>query len=274
MTTNDDLDAVRRHWDRGGLRAAIEEILRTSGLADGTPTVDDLAPLDQFHGGGIGFTRRLAGLAGLTEGMHVLDIGGGLGGPARTLAAEHGCRVTVVDLAESYIEAGRLLTCRMGLDDHVSMLVGDALDLPFADGTFDAVWTQNSGMNIAAKARLYAEVRRVLAAGGVLAIQEPMAGPVAPRAYPVMWASDPAHDHVRTPAEMRATIEGAGFQTLAWDEVHVERPAAGATPPAHTIQRLVMGDAQIAEIMRATRVNEAEHRLVMVQAVFAARLVA
>ena len=270
MTANDDLAAVRRHWDRGGLRAAIEEILRTSGLGAGTPTIEDLAPLDQFHGGGIGFTRRLAGLAGLAPGMHVLDVGGGLGGPARTLAVEHGCRVTVVDLAESYIEAGRMLTSRMGLDDRVSMRAGDALDLPFADGSFDAVWTQNSGMNIAAKDRLYAGIRRVLAPAGVLAIQEPMAGPVTPRIYPLMWAPDPSHDHVRAPAAMRATIEGAGFRTLAWDEVRVERPVAGAPAAAHTIQRLVMGDARIAEIARATRVNETEERLVMVQAVFAA----
>ena len=274
MTTSDDLDAIRRHWDRGGLRAAIEEILRTTGLDSGTPTVEELAPLDQFHGGGLGFTRRLAALAGLASGMHVLDVGGGLGGPARTLAAERGCRVTVVDLAESYIDAGRMLTSRMGLDDRVSMRLGDALALPFPDGTFDAVWTQNSGMNIEAKERLYAGFRRVLAPAGVLAIQEPMAGPVEPRVYPLMWASEPAHDHVRSQAAMRAVIERAGFRTLEWSEVRVERPASGTPAPAHTIQRLVMGDARIAEIMRATLVNEAERRLVMVQAVFAADPVA
>ena len=270
MTTHDDLAAVRHHWDRGGLRASIEEILRATGLDSGTPTVESLAPLDQFHGGGLGFTRRLADLAGLAPGMHVLDVGGGLGGPARTLAVERGCRVTVVDLAESYIDAGRLLTSRMGLGDRVSMLVADALALPFPDGTFDAVWTQNSGMNIAAKEQLYGGFRRVLAPGGVLAIQEPMAGPVEPRAYPLMWASEPAHDHVRSPAAMRAVIEAAGFRTQTWSEVRVERPAPGTPAPAHTIQRLVMGDARLAEIMRATRVNEAEGRLVMVQAAFAA----
>jgi ubiquinone/menaquinone biosynthesis C-methylase UbiE len=270
MTTPDDLDAVRRHWDRGGLRAAIEEILRTTAPGSGMSTIEDLAPLDQFHGGGLGFTRRLADLAGLGPGMHVLDVGGGLGGPARTLAVERGCRVTVVDLAESYNDAGCLLTAHMGLDDRVSLLVGDALALPFPDGTFDVVWTQNSGMNIAAKERLYAGFRRVLAPTGVLAIQEPMAGPVAPPAYPLMWALEPAHDHVRSQAAMRAVIEAAGFRTLTWSEVQVERRSPGTPTPGHTIQRLVMGDEQLAAIMRATLVNEAERRLVMVQAVFAA----
>ncbi len=109
---------VKEHWERDGLREAIlagprrprERISRTL-------TIEDLAPLDQFHGGGLGFTRRLATLGRLTAGMHVLDVGGGLGGPARTLAVEFGCRVTVIDLAESYVDAGRMLTSLMGLDD-------------------------------------------------------------------------------------------------------------------------------------------------------------
>ena len=88
--------------------------------------------------------------------MHVLDVGGGLGGPARTLAIEFGCRVTVIDLTESYVEAGQRITSMLGLDDRVTFRVGDALALPFDDGAFDAVWTQNSGMNIADKAGLYA----------------------------------------------------------------------------------------------------------------------
>ena len=113
--------------------------------------------------------------------MHVLDVGGGLGGPARTLAVEFGCRVTVVDLAESYVEAGRMLTSLMGLDDRVTFHVGDALDLPFDDGAFDVVWTQNSGMNIADKERLYAGFRGCSGPAAGSSTQEPMAGPGASR---------------------------------------------------------------------------------------------
>jgi SAM-dependent methyltransferase len=200
--------------------------------------------------------------------MHVLDVGGGLGGPARTLATEHGCRVTVVDIASSYVEAGRMLNELLGLDGLVTMRTGDALALPFDDGTFDAVWTQNSGMNIADKARLYAELRRVLRDGGTLATQEPMAGPVSPRVYPVMWASDASTDHVLPPERVRQHIVDAGFTALTWDEVRIDRAAAG--PPPQTIQRLVMGDDGIAEILRATRRNEDEGRLVTVQATFLA----
>ena len=202
--------------------------------------------------------------------MRVLDVGGGLGGPARTLALEFGCRVTVLDLTESYVDAGRMLTGLVGLDDRVDFVVGDALDLPFEDGAFDAVWTQNSGMNIADKPRLYAGFRRVLRPGGRLVTQEPMAGPVQPPIYPLMWADGPATDHIRPPAEMRATIEAAGFTAVEWSEVRVGPPPPDAPRPRQTIQSLVMGDERVREIMRASRGNEDEGRVVLVHAVFTA----
>ncbi|MFP6635340.1 MAG: methyltransferase domain-containing protein, partial [Dehalococcoidia bacterium] len=104
--------------------------------------------MDHFHGGGKPSTTRLAQLAGLTPDLRVLDVGGGLGGPARTLAVEFGCHVTVIDLTESYVQAAGELTTRLGLTGQVTHQVGNALELPFDDGHFDVVWTQNSGMNI------------------------------------------------------------------------------------------------------------------------------
>jgi SAM-dependent methyltransferase len=261
-------DTVRRHWDRGDLASAIREIVASWGRDAATLTIDDLAPLDQFHGGGLPFTRQLARLAGFGGGAHVLDVGGGLGGGARTLAAEFGCRVTVLDLAPSYVEAGRMLTSLLQLEDRVAFETGDALALPYGDGEFDGVWTQNSGMNISDKARLYAGFRRVLRRGGRLAIQEPMAGPNQPLAFPMMWAADATTSHLRTPEEMRAVIEAAGFRTRVW-ETMVPGPAGpGAPPPEATVQGLVMGTARLAEIAEASRVNDREGRLVMVHAVF------
>ena len=104
--------------------------------------------MDHFHGGGKPSTTRLAQLAGLTPDLRVLDVGGGLGGPARTLAVEFDCHVTVIDLTESYVQAARELTARLGLTGQVMHQVGNALELPFEDGQFDVVWTQNSGMSI------------------------------------------------------------------------------------------------------------------------------
>jgi MPBQ/MSBQ methyltransferase len=262
-----DSTAVEAYWSRAGIGQAILDALRALGKNLDALTVDDLAPLDQFHGGGKPATVRLARLAALGPETRVLDVGGGFGGPARTLAAEFGCRVTSVDLTETYVQAARMLTERLGLSDRVTHRVGDALALPFEPGSFDAVWTQNSGMNIEDKARLYAGFHRVLRPGGALVMQEPMAGPVEPVVYPMMWARDPSTSFLRRPAEMLAVIEDAGFTARAWDDITAETAGSGGAVPAHSIQRIVMGDA-LDDIIRAGNRNREEHRIVMVQAVF------
>jgi len=264
-----DAQAISQYWGRDNLGQAILDALAESGKHLDALTVDDLAPFDQFHGGGKKSTERLAGLAGFTPGTRVLDVGGGFGGPARTLAAEYGCQVTVIDLTESYLEAARLLTERLGLADRVTHQVGNALELPFEDGSFDAVWTQNSGMNIADKERLYQGFQRVLRPGGRLVFQEPMAGAAQPVIYPVMWARDASGSFLRTPDEMRALIEAAGFRARVWDDVTDEAtgPSTGAVAPTRGIQHLVMGD-DLDAITRAGDRNRRERRLAMVHAVF------
>jgi SAM-dependent methyltransferase len=256
------------YWGRDGLERAILDALAAAGRNLDALTVDDLAPADQFHSGGKGATERLARLAGLTQGLRVLDVGGGLGGPARTLAARFGCLVTVIDPTISYVLAGRALTARLGLADRVSHLPGDALALPVDPGSFDVVWTQNSGMNIADKERLYASLARVLPPGGLLAMQEPMAGPVTPVVFPVMWARDASTSFLRTPEAMRQVIEDAGFRLRRWDDITAETagPATVANVPAHSIQRIVMGEA-LEAILRAGQRNREEGRIVSIQAV-------
>jgi MPBQ/MSBQ methyltransferase len=260
-------EAVEAYWSRAGLDRAILDALVASGKNLDALTVDDLAPLDQFHGGGKGATLRLARLAALEPGTRVLDVGGGLGGPARTLAAELGCRVTVVDLTEAYVRAAEMLTERLGLRERVTHRIGDALALPFDDASFDVVWTQNSGMNIADKAALYAGFHRVLRPGGRVAFQEPMAGPVEPPIYPMMWAREPGASFLRRPSEMLALVEAAGCTARAWDDVTAEAAGSRGGVPQHSIQRIVMGD-QLEAIIRAGDRNREEGRIVMVQAVF------
>jgi len=262
---------VRNYWERENLSEAILAALREQGKPLESLALDDLAPFDQFHGGGRRFTLRQAGLVGLVPGTEVLDVGGGLGGPARTLAVEFGCRVTVVDLTPSYVSAGRLLNSLMKLDDRVTFCVGDALALPFRDETFDVVWTQNSGMNIANKASLYAEFQRLIRPRGLLAIQEPMAGPTLPPVFPVMWSRDGANHFLRTPDEMRTSIEAAGFECVLWDDVTKDKGGPAEGRLAHSIQRLVMGETLVQEIRKADEQNTAEHRWVLVQAVFRRR---
>jgi SAM-dependent methyltransferase len=263
-----DAPATNAYWGREALDRTILDALRAAGRDVDALTVDDLAPADHFHSGGKGATLRLARLAALRPGLRVLDVGGGLGGPARTLAAQLGCDVTVVDLTETYVRAGQALTARLGLGARVRHRIGDALALDVGADTFDVVWTQNSGMNIPDKERLYAGFARVLRPGGLLALQEPMAGPVQPVLFPVMWAREAGSSFLRAPAEMRRLIEGAGFNVRAWDDVTEEAvgPSTGGDGPAYSIQRLVMGDGLDA-IVQAGRRNREDKRIVMIQAV-------
>lgn len=255
------------YWGRSDLKDRILETLQDTGADLDALTIQDLAPLDQFHGGGMEATRQLARSAGFTAGQRVLDVGGGLGGPARTLAVEFGCDVTVVDLTESYVEAAKELTARLGLEEQVRHQVCDALELPFDDATFDAVWTQNSGMNISDKERLYAGFHRVLKPGGMLALQEPLAGPVQPIIFPVMWAADASTSFLRTAEKLRSVIEEAGFRQREWMDLQPANVKRETSGPTTGIQQLVMGDS-LAAIREALDRNREEDRTGLAQAIF------
>lgn len=102
-------------------------------------TCGDLASFGEFHAGGLASTRELARLAAMGPGSQVLDVGCGIGGPARMLAAEFGCQVTGIDLTESFCHAARMLTAKLGMSDRVQCCRGTALQLPFASASFDTV---------------------------------------------------------------------------------------------------------------------------------------
>jgi ubiquinone/menaquinone biosynthesis C-methylase UbiE len=212
------MDTQATYYDRADLGTAIDDALRRAGKDPASLTVDDLAPVDHFHVRGKEATLDLAARAELEPGMRVLDVGGGIGGAARVLAHERGCQVTVLDLTEVYCRVGADLTRRTGLGDRVSFRHGTALAMPFADASFDRVWTQHSSMNIADKATLYSEARRVLRPGGRLAIHEIMAGPKAPPEFPVPWAREPSVSFLETPEAVRTLLERAGFRVLTWDD--------------------------------------------------------
>lgn len=275
MAQQDDQAAVSAHYTSGDLGEKLLTALRAAGKNPDALTLDDLTPVDQFHLGGKPATLQLISRAGFQAGMHVLDVGGGLGGPARTLAKETGCTVTVLDLSEEFCSVGTMLTARTGLAGAVTFQHGSALDMPFADGAFDAAWTQHATMNIADKARLYAEIHRVLRPGGRLALHDAMAGPVQPIHFPVPWARDSSISFLRSPETVRALLADAGFRKITWaDEGPTILAALQKQATIRTINgplplgiQLLVG-SQFPTMLENVGRNLREDRLTIIQAVF------
>ena len=168
---------VSRHYTRGDLLARLEARLREDGCDPARPTFDALAPYDHFHGRGLEATEETADLLEASATDHVLDVGSGIGGPARYVARRFGCRVSGIDLTAEFCEVARHLTSLLGLEGRVSVRQGDALSMPFADAAFDGAYSMNVSMNIADKCALYRQIHRVLKPGARLVLSEVVQGP-------------------------------------------------------------------------------------------------
>jgi SAM-dependent methyltransferase len=274
--TNADYDAVRNHYTSGDLETAILDGLRAAGKDLDALSIDDLAPVDQFHAGGMNGTLELMRLAEFEHGTRILDVGGGLGGAARVLATKLDASVTVLDLNQAFCEVGELLTQLTGLSHRVSFQQGDALEPPFSDRSFDAAWMQNAGMNVKDKPRLYREIFQVLRPGGRFALQEIVAGPVQPVHYPTAWATDASMSFLIPAADLRALVKEIGFREVNW----VENPqisqawrerqfptnaSSGSLPPLGF--HLFLGQDRLLKVQAAAARNNAENRIGLIRAV-------
>jgi ubiquinone/menaquinone biosynthesis C-methylase UbiE len=266
-----ELDGVRNHYRATGLTERLKTALTVLGPEDQQLTPQQLGALDQFHTRGLAATAELATLVGITAGMSVLDVGSGVGGPARFLAATYGCRVTGVDLSEPFVDAARYLTERTGQGGQVAFEIASALELPFDGGRFDVALLQHVAMNIDDRARLYREIRRVLKWGGRFATFDVVLNSGEPH-YPVPWARTPATSFLLTAAATRQAIELAGFRTLAWRDdteaakAWISQLRAWGPPPSPNLG-VVMGP-DFAQLSANLGRNLMEGRLGILTALF------
>jgi ubiquinone/menaquinone biosynthesis C-methylase UbiE len=210
------------HYTSGDLRPRITAMLDGAGTSPSTATPEQMAAFDQFHVRGVLATRELADLAGFANGQHVLDVGCGIGGPARYLNTDRGCHVTGIDLTDEFVQTANWLTEEQRQGGSVKFVTGSALDTPFEDASFDGAWMQHVNMNIADKAGLFREIARVLKPGAKFAMHEVLADKADQPHFPVPWSRNPEGSHLVDEPKFRAALESAGFQILEWkDETRV-----------------------------------------------------
>ncbi|MFP6748585.1 MAG: class I SAM-dependent methyltransferase [Alphaproteobacteria bacterium] len=211
MTSNE----VESHYSRGDLYQVIMAALAAAGRDVSNLRPEDLEPLEHFHGRGVVATADLAVSLALSPGDEVLDIGSGIGGPARYIARGFGCRVVGIDLTADFCDVARRLTDAVGLSDKVHIEQASATDLPFEDGRFHAAYSQNVSMNIANKAAMFGEAHRILRPGGLFALSELALGDGGPVIYPTPWSADGVHSYLLSEEQTVEALEKAGFEIIS-----------------------------------------------------------
>ena len=228
------MSTLQSHYSASDIESRILAGLRAAGLdPEQRLSPEELGALDHFHTGGLNASRELLEMARIGAEDRVLDIGAGLAGCARLLASAAGCRVDCIEMSADYCAGAALLNRLTGLDKHINVHQGSALDLPFADASFDVVWMQNVGMNIANKSRLYTEIARILKPGGRYVFQEMAAGDVAAAYFPLPWASHPADNFLITAEAMHSLLDECGFGAELFEdtsEAHLSGTGTNTTP--------------------------------------------
>jgi SAM-dependent methyltransferase len=253
--------AIADHWATGDVYALIVSALNRMSKPLDSLTIEDLAPIDHFHARGFPATVDLADRLPIRAGQRIVDIGCGLGGPARYIARRFQCQVTGIDITEPFVRAANELTRLLRMESQVTVELGDGQHLPYANASFDGAYTQHVTMNVADRPRFFGEIHRVLKPGAFLGLTEHGLGPAGSPHHPVPWSADGSGAYLVTPSQTQAMLEEAGFEDIAVEhtgakylagyKAMLEKADAGTLPPLGT--HLLLGETAIQKMRNAAR---------------------
>lgn len=256
-----DTKALADHWAKGDVYGLIISALEKMSKPVEGLTIEDLAPVDHFHARGFPATVELADQLPVRTGHHVLDIGCGLGGPARYIAKRFQCEVSGIDITEPFVEAANKLTTLLRMDGQVRIRHGDGQRLPYPDSHFDGAYTQHVTMNVADRLSFFAEAFRVLKPGAFFALTEHALGPTGNPHHPVPWSEDGTGAYLIKPSETLALLEKTGFKDIVVEDTgpkyvasyktRIQMAEKGALPPLGI--HILMGETASQKTRNAAR---------------------
>lgn len=201
---------IENHYLKEGLYEDIVHRLKEQNISLDNVKRSDISGADEFHVRGAIVSKELANSINL-NGLNVLDVGCGLGGPCRLLADEYNCQATGIDLSNEYIRTANKLSELVNLNNKTTFIQGNATELPFEDNSFDVVWTQHVQMNIPKKKKFYSEINRVLKSGGYFLFYDILKKGNGEVNYPMPWASDSNLSFLFKSEEMNSLLEELGL---------------------------------------------------------------
>jgi ubiquinone/menaquinone biosynthesis C-methylase UbiE len=260
MTQHSDDLKIAANYERDGLLEKIGRALHAMGRTPEDVDLHVLGAVDEFHVGGRSATEKIVEHLRVSSSKRVLDIGCGLGGPARFICDATGCRVDGVDLTASYIEAGNRLSEWVSMEDAVTLTHGSALDLPYESQHFDAAYMIHVGMNIEDKYTLMKEAWRVLKPGGRFVIYDVMLPKPAAIDYPLPWAEQETSSFLQSSGEYVRTLAEAGFVRCEAEdltdfaiEFFAQMTASRSSGPAPLGLHLLLGDTASQKLQNIAR---------------------